>query len=68
MCALLEDPDDEGDDRQYFSRLARYSRGCPAFQHEDICEDPAHCAATGRCWRLAAEDTAMEYPRMYEEQ
>lgn len=44
--------DDFDDDREYFDRLANYSRGCPGIGREDVCEDPAACAADGGCKEL----------------
>ncbi len=41
--------DIDNEDRDYMAALARYRRGCPAMAHEDICSDPAECAADGRC-------------------
>lgn len=48
------------DDRAYFSRLAHYSRGCPGLHMEDICEDPADCAANGFCRELRDRRLAVD--------
>ncbi len=50
-------------DGDYFECLALYTWGCPGLNKEDVCGDPAECAADGRCRILVeqnAEQLAME--------